>query len=324
MRPESALARVLAADRTHFNQRVAETRHRHAGFDIEGFTAFATGTLADVVEAVAAVAPERTHAVTLRAWDMALELVAQGWAGPTARTPWLDRAWSELAPVLARLIADHPQAVLASVGNAVIALSQWPEVRVAEWIASMHPLGGKVKDLATLRALGELLAWRCGMAQYRHGALQAGDALSPDLALAALGVVDVDWPALRAALLADPWYDPRGRGHDLPGCGRSVGAFIGFGGRFAQPPELRACDDGFLVRSAERHFLLLADRYGAVLLPASGAAFAAAPVADGTKPPPAVVAALDWPVDAFTAVCNAHTLAVCTPYSHHVAVLPRP
>lgn len=319
MTVSTPLAQALAAGRSRFNARVAETRHRHPGFDDTAFAGFLGHALDRVVQAVDAVAPERVYAATIAGYDMALELVAQGLAGPGARQPWVDQVWLELAPRHAQLLAAQPQAVLGALSNAAIQLGQWPQVRVADWLQSMTTLAGAVADLTQLRALGQLLAWRAGMVHYRRGALAAADALPPTLALTALGARPTeDWPALRDALLADPWHGAS----DLPASGVQIGAFSGFGGSFAQPPELRASAEGFVVRSADRHYLLIADRHGAVLLPASAAEFEGAS-ANSVTAPPQHVAALGWPAESLAAMASERTLALSSPFTHAIALFPR-
>jgi len=315
----AALASSLAAGRSRLNARVAETRRRHPGFDTDAFATFVGGTVDGLVQAAEAVAPERVHALAMTACDLALELVAQHLVGPAARQPWLDRLWREVVPRHARLLADQPQAVLGALGNAVIQLGQWPQVRVDAWLGWMAALADEVEDLAQLRALGQLLAWRAGMAHYRRGALAAAESLPAKLALRALEAgADADWPTLRETLLANPWHGA----DDLPATGVQIGTFSGFGGPFAQPPELRVGDDGFLVRSADRHFLLLGDRCGAVLLPASAEEFAAASIRE-VSAPEARVDALGWPEGCISAFANAHTLALASPCTHAIALFPR-
>ena len=99
---------------------------------------------------------------------------------------------------------------------------------------------------------------------------------------------------------------------------------------FAAPPEVRAAGSGFLVQSSGRHFLLLADAYGAVLLGADAGEFAAAsPGAlafkiDGES---LLVGrqriALDLPA-AGLAVCDSSgTLAITSPFTHAIRMVPR-
>ena len=324
----SPFAQVLAAGRRQFNARVDEAKRRAPGFDATGFAAFLQDQVDGVVTAVHAVAPARTTAVALAAYDIALSLCLHGLAGHAARTPLLNQAWSQLFPRLASRIAEQPQDVLGALSNAVVHLGGVDGARGAEWLQHMAALAPQSSTVAQLLDLGKVLAWRAGLAHFRAGALQAVDALPPPLQLAALGAsVDVSWTTLRAAFAADPWASAQPRRVE----GWQVGAFTGFGGRFAQPPELRVAPEGFWVRSGARHFLAMADAFGAVLLPASAEEFTA-----GTPPRPLDVPrlrngrlvladrelALDLPAEGLTLAADAHTVAVASPYSHTLRLLP--
>lgn len=159
---------------------------------------------------------------------------------------------------------------------------------------------------------------------FRLGAIAAADSLPPALALAAFGQSQLDWPSLRAQLLAQPW-------HGNPD-GVEFGAFAGLGGQFATPPLVRATDDGFIVSAGERFYLLVADAHGAVLHGASEDEFAQA----STEVPASVRLdgaslqfgarrlALDLPAGAIALAANAHTMAVTSPYTHAIRLLPLP
>jgi hypothetical protein len=321
-------AQVLAAGRRHFNTRVEEAKRRAPGFDAAGFAAFLQQQVDGVVVAVHAVAPTRMTAVALAAYDIAISLCLHGLAGPATRVPLLNQAWSRLFPLLAARIAEQPQDVLGALSNAIVHLVNVDGARGDEWLDLMVQLAPGAGTVAQLLDLGKVLAWRAGLAHFRSGALQAADNLPPALQLAALGApIDGSWNALRAALAADPWAAPQPRRTE----GWQLGAFTGFGGRFPQPPELRLSPAGFLVRSGTRHFLVIADAFGAVLLPASGEEFAA-----GAVPPPPVAPqrrgttlvfadrelVLDLPTEGLQLAADSHTLAVASPYSHTLRLVP--
>lgn len=324
MAVSASFARVLAAGRPQFNARVADAKRRTPGFAPEAFAAFLERGVDGVVAAVDAVAPARTAAVALAAFDAALVLVAHGVAGPASRSPLVDRLWIEVLPLLAPRIADAPDEVLGALSNAAVHLAGIAGVRGDAWIAHMAAVAPGAVSIAQLLDLGKVLAWRCGAAHFRAGALAAAEALPPALALAAVGApAHAAWPEVHAAFLADPWWCPgtEGRTH------HEVGAFTGFGGTFAQPPELRAAPDGFWLRSGQRHHLVVADAWGAVVLPASADDFeACAPLARPTSP---VVQGsrlvfvrravdLDLPAEGLQVGANDDTVAVASPYSHAV------
>ncbi|OEZ81051.1 hypothetical protein JAB6_40860 [Janthinobacterium sp. HH104] len=317
-----AFASILASGRAQFNARAAEARRRFPSLDMAAFGAFLHDGVDPLVLAVAAAAPERVGGVTLAAYDMALELVGHGLAGPAAKNPFLNTVWCELAPQFAPLLATAPVDVLGMLSNAAIHIASVAGARPAQWQVGMAAVAPQVGSVAQLRAVGQVLAWRAGVAHFRMGALAAADTLPPALALAAFGEPGAQWPQVRAQLLDYPW---RGNAE-----GREFGSFSGLGGDFGTPPQVRATNDGFIVRSAERHYLLVADAYGAVLHSATAHEYEQA----NTGMPPSVrldgttvhigarSIALDLPAGDIALAANAHTLAISSPWTHAIRLLP--
>lgn len=310
-------ATVLSAGRSQFNKKVIEARRRFPTFDAAAFAEFMQTGVDPMVRAVAAIDAARVPQVVMAAYDAAVELCAQSLAGAAARTGGVNQVWAEVAPHYAHLIAQAPAQVLALLTNGVIHLEKHASVRPGQWVAELAAAAPQVQSLSQLQSLGQVLAWRAGLVHFRSGALAAAGRL-PDAWMAHLFGVDLPaWPAAREAMLADPWW---GAAADSS---IEVGAFTGFGGEFARPPQVRACDDGFLVRSGERYFLLMADVYGAILHAASEEEFVAA--AHGRWPAPAPLPIVrDLPASTLTVICNAHTMAVSSPYTHAIRLLPLP
>ncbi|PLY43832.1 hypothetical protein CSZ94_07290 [Janthinobacterium sp. ROICE36] len=319
-----AFSAILASGRAQFNGRAAEARRRFPALDMAAFGAFLHDSLDPLVVAVATAAPERVGSVTLAAYDMALVLVGHGLVGPAAKDAVLNTVWRELAPSFAPLLAKAPVEVLGMLSNAAIHIGTVAGARPAQWLAEMAAVAPDVSAVAELRAVGQVLAWRAGVAHFRQGALAAADTLPPALALAAFGEPGAHWPQVHAQLLANPW---RGNAD-----GREFGAFTGLGGDFGTPPQVRATVDGcgFAVRSGERHYLLVADAYGAVLHGATAQEFAQAP---NDRPSSvrldgaglhigARSIVLDVPAGDIAIAANAHTLAVTSPWKHAIRLLP--
>lgn len=317
-----AFASLLASGRAQFNGRAAEARRRFPALDMAAFGAFLRDGVDPLVVAVAAAAPERVGGATLAAYDMALELVGHGLAGPAAKNPFLNTVWRELAPQFAPLLASAPVDALGMLSNAAIHIACVAGARPAQWQRELATLAPQIATLAQLRAVGQVLAWRAGVAHFRLGALAAADTLPPALALAAFGEPGASWPQVHAQLMANPW---RGNAE-----GREFGSFSGLGGDFATPPLVRATEDGFIVRSAERHYLLVADACGAVLHSATAQEFdhaqTGAPASvrlDGaTLQIGARRIELDVPAGDIAIAANAHTLAVTSPWTHAIRLLP--
>ncbi len=317
-----AFAAILASGRAQFNARAAEARRRFPSLDMAAFGAFLHDGVDPLVVAVSAAAPERAGGATMAAYDMALELVGHGLAGPAAKNPFLNTVWRELAPQFAALLATAPVDVLGMLSNAAIHLAGVAGARPAQWQGELAAVAAQVGSIAQLRAVGQVLAWRAGVAHFRQGALAAANTLPPALALAAFGEPGAQWPQLHAQLLGNPW---RGNAE-----GREFGSFTGLGGDFGTPPQVRATADGFVVRSAERHYLLVADAYGAVLHSATAQEFeqAASVAPPGVRIDGASVHIgarridLDVPAGDIAIAANAHTLAITSPWTHAIRLLP--
>ena len=317
------LAAELKATRGALNARVAAAQAQ-PGFDVAVLAGFLRERLDPLAQAVNAVAPQRTAAVVAAGIDMALALNARRLTGADARGGVAADTWAELSLPYARLIAEQPAAVLGGLTNAALRIAATPGARVERWRTLMAALAVDATG-DTWRALGQVAAWRAGMAHYRDGALAAADALPERVALAAVGTVGGAWPAVRAALAANRWWS----GGD-GAAERRVGGFAGFGGPFVEPPEIAAGPEGLLVRSGERGHLLVADAFGATLHLSTPQAFqdavARAPprpnVRGATVEAADRTVAVDLPAQGLTAVTDGATLAIASPFSHFVRLYP--
>jgi hypothetical protein len=186
--------------------------------------------------------------------------------------------------------------------------------------------------------LGEVAAWKAGLAHLRQSAITIADALRNSLALAAVGAPNlVEWSEVRKRLLADPWYDPGAPATaDSTKNGRmrvmaQVGAFRGFGGIFVEPPRVAAAAEHFLVRSGQDSWLLTADLFGATFHRASPAEFESA-LKESKLPPGLHItdSKLVWDKERFeipslgkftSAAASANTLALTSELTHSVVLL---
>ncbi|MCL2161730.1 MAG: hypothetical protein FWH56_07600 [Betaproteobacteria bacterium] len=332
-----AFARILATERAQFNARAAEAVRRAPGFDAEAFAAFLQSGVDGVVAAVADAVPERAAAVAGAAYDIALTLVAQRLVGSQARGRLVERVWRESFPACARRIAEAPDEVLGALSNAALYMGSAPELRGDEWLRCLSALAGNAETVPQLLALGKALAWRAGAAHFRDGALVAASMLPEPLALAAVGAAPgSSWARVHARLAADPWWLPEWGEDDAPSQrnaqGKKIGDFSGFGGIFRQPPEIRANPDGFWVKSGDRYSLLMVDARGAVLHRASREEYEQPPFSSPAHRSPVVEGnrlmlahgniELDLPAEGLSIACNAHTVAVTSPYSFTIRLFP--
>jgi hypothetical protein len=342
-----AFAELLAAHREGLNLRWRATRAALPRLDQVDVLGFIAGTLGPIAAALPA---DRAGPLVERLLELALPLLARGLLGRGAYTPQIQQGWELLLPRWPHLLEQQPERLVRAVSNALHALGRQPGARPEEWIAVMAPLGAQAGTLDELLELGKVVAWRCGMAQYRVGALSTAAGLPPVLAGAALGAPG-PWDRSRlddllARLRADPWEDPATAADARPSARTlrvfTAGAFRGLGGPFVAPPRV-ALQDGALVASdPEASYRLWADRCGQALLrrraPGREAASGGARLPASWGGSGAETVRLDrdgglawgplrgrFPVlaEASEAVFTGHTLAVAHPLSHSVLLVAR-
>lgn len=320
-------ADALANARSRFNQRTRDAVRRYPAFRTDVFRRFLEDCIDPVVAGVASCSPERLPAVVHVAYDIALELSGRAQIGTTARSPVLADAWTGLFPRFSGLIAAQPGPVLSALSNAVLYLDATVGVRTNQWLDEMAALASQIKSVEELRSVGQVVAWRAGAAHFRPVAIAAATTLPEPLALAALGCpTTVSWPQLRAQIERDPWTVPSGH---YTATERAIGSFAGFGGPFAAPPEVRYGLRGFVVRSGEHYFLLIADAYGAVLLPASAEEFESTSADVGrcdfnVAGEELLIGSqrmmLDVPSADLSVCATGHTIVITSPYTHVIRV----
>lgn len=274
----TALASILRSGRADFNGRFVTARRVHPELDQGAFADFLATAVDELIQAVEKVRPDCLGEVTVAAFDAALELVAHKLAGPGVRISSIEDGWRRILPKIPSLVASSSGRLIPAVCNALHQLDSSPGVRPTQWIGIMEKLGPECEDSDAFLKLGQVVAWRAGLAHLRIGAIAAADALPEALSLAALDAKsEHTWLGVREKLLANPWFDPASEPSSSSGLRvvAQAGSFKGFGGQFIQPPRVASSGDHFLVRSENECWLLMADVFGATFHPATTTEFEA-------------------------------------------------
>ncbi len=344
MKPENPsnltgpLAEALKRGRDGFNARFAVARKARP-IDAEAFLAHLAHVVAPIVDAVAARFSEKVDQVTSELYDLSLELIGSSVIGPGSKSQGVAQAWRALLPRAPHLMAREPGRVAACVTNAVYNLQTSVSPRADEWLTIMQAIVPSCAAVQPFLDAGKVAAWRCGLAQYRAGALAVARQMDAALAAGALGLpTSTEAAALRLALdrmAGNPWLTPT---EALSGAGdpkrlrlvRRAGAFRGFGGPFLRPPVVAFADGQWLASDGETTFGLIADVFGEHFFRLDQPA----PAVTGTMKSVVIdssgavqwgQAAARW--EALTArsslATDEVTLAVTLPTSHHVFLLAR-
>jgi hypothetical protein len=257
-----AFADVLRGGRAEFNRRFAIAQQRYPGVDAAAFGGFVSGPLDTIVGKVARVDSAAVPALVDTLYDLGLTLLGQRWIGPGARATGIVESWELLADSAPALFARQPAALTTAVANALVHWSAHGSG--SDWLATLAALARRARNADELLRAGQVAAWRHGMAHYRESALERARTLDRELLALALGMDVADWQdAMLTRLGSDRWYRPDQPPPKAPRVVMRVGAFVGFGGRFAEPPIGAVVDGEILLHSAGTRYSLHADAYGA-------------------------------------------------------------
>lgn len=327
-------AAALEAGRERLNARFAQARRDAPSLDGGVFLAHLRDAVGPVLKAVEPVHLPRTLEVL---YGVLLALLARGHVGPRARTPDLEAAWARLLVALGPVLGRNPDALAGPLTNALVNIRSTAGARAGQWSGLVAALAPDAPDPDTLLKLGQLAAWRAGMAMYRPAALELAAALPAELVARVLQ--PAEWgvarlPETLKKLSADPWFDPFAEA--TPGAGAQVaaevGGFRGLGGPFARPPLVAVKGDALTATDGQGTWVVSADAFGAVLTrhragaahPGDAAKPALSLAADGTVSTRRGKSKLPLLAGAASSAAAGPTLAVTLPHSHRVFLVTGP
>lgn len=254
------LGLALQVNRKTFNAAFDRARRESPGLDAAVFSDFLRQRVDPLVMLVAETRPDCVSTVVSVLYDAALQLVAQNRAGARAVSPGINVIWDEMLAEVPHWLSEHPGQLIASLCNAVVHLSNADGGKATEWIRTMQSLAPLADSLDEWLLAGQVVAWLCGLAHYRVGALKTAAELRPALAQQIFKVSAVDrLSTLLKQLNESPWCTLDGG----LATSRLVGSFVGFGGQFQEPPLVSSIGNEIYVRSGKDDWLLTADAFGA-------------------------------------------------------------
>jgi hypothetical protein len=270
------LAQELQARRADCNARFRLAAQRYPQLDGAELLRFMTDCVDPLIRAVHERVPAKVGEVLEVAYDCALQLTGQRLTLEAGRYRVIAAIWRELLPAAASVVAEASSKVIPSLTNAAHQLASRDASSALRWKMRLLRIVPVCELAEECLLAGQVIAWQCGLAHYRDGALAALHALPARLASLVLQVDPQQLPATLQRLHADPWFDPAHASSSAMRVVRYVGAFRGFGGAFLQPPLVRSAAGGWLVQSGTDYWVLIADAFGATLHRASDAEWRAA------------------------------------------------
>ncbi len=268
-----AFAEVLKRNRERFNTKFAYARRRYPALEAEDFFAHLRLVVEPIINTIAQQQADKTDDVADALYDISLELIGKGLMGERMRYPAMLMGWNQLFNALPNLLISDAAWFAGAVSNAIYNLSVTPNTRITYWVDAMTEMGKHCASVQTFLDLGKIIAWRCGMAHYRMGALEVCSHLEPSLARAALLIPQEETTPIETVverLQQDPWLAPLAASKSA-GWSKTLrvvakaGAFRGFGGDFISPPEVAMSEGEFIVFDDEHCWMLTVDLFGATL-----------------------------------------------------------
>lgn len=271
----SRLQQALLRRREHYNQRFRMLRALRPGLDGAALGDNLRQWALPLSEALLSADADEAgvDALVESLYELCLALLQGGHSA--AEGGPLEALWACLLRHPDALRAD-PAGLLGRLCNAWLYLHSQPGVRLQDWLDALDGLlqaaAGGPGTGQHLLAATQLLAWRCGMARFRQGALAQAEQLPANWLALALGLPGrpsaAAVRAVLARLQADPWAEAS---LDEPAQLRlaevgSIGGFRGLGGAFVEIPEVVLLDGRLLLQDRSGPLqALYADRYGAQL-----------------------------------------------------------
>lgn len=262
-------ADLLQRQRAAFNQIFYQLRYQAQGLGPEQALAFYRQHLQAWILALAPVLlkPASSQAeaqaeraqldrVALQLAALGLDLSAQGLLSGRGVLAPVAQGLERLVTAYPGFVLANPPLMLACWVNALVQLCRHPGARPQQWLDDLLLWGGQSQDLQEFLKLGQVLAWRAGLAHYRQGALSVLSQLSPGLqASLLLGQSLEHWRA-------SPWC--KGQTPQPPSlhlCELTAG-FAGWGGQLLGLPELSWQADHLMVSDSAQGWHVFRDAWG--------------------------------------------------------------
>ncbi len=278
------LAQVLQAERSELNRLFELYRRQYPGLDGPGFLS-SFGFLADEAFLSAkrycelfhpnhTFLPAQASDLVKTLFDSFLDLFARGLLGKTEQNTELELALAQLLAAFPHLLLEKTDPFIRCLSNAWLNVSFYSLTGAAAWKDKILRLSPLQPGYEEFRLCGTIAAWLSGLTRFREPALKALLSLPDPLFLNLFGLPATNTPPRREEfiekLTTDPWADPLASWQGLSPKKifySFIGGYEDFNGEFAVPPLALESSDRVVIRSGDKYFDILADRFGAVLVP---------------------------------------------------------
>jgi hypothetical protein len=264
--PES-LKNELLENRVQLNALFRAAKALSAGIDTESFNRLFFSYLGLMLQPGNSTA----HGAASELFRTLLDIVSSGFpaGGGSGSTGAL---LYDLAGKFSYLLTDHPGMFLKSTSAALSVFKN--NDSAARWTSLVSMSVEFRPSFEDYKNTGLVCAWLAGMTRFREKGLELARTLDPSLTAALFGLKSplskTSADSLIDEMKSDPWIKPisvHENGLFIEPRFTWCGGFDGYGGSFAELPQVGTDGNDIFIISGDRCFLLCADIFGADIIP---------------------------------------------------------
>ncbi len=255
------IIKILKENRKKLNAITALESFRNPDLKIEEFMNYFI-EIAEPLSECRKADEEKLENSVLALFEKILSLYSRGFFGNTIKFPYLEVSFKKILTGFDNVFLDKPVLFISTIVNAVVKLSGQLGEKINSWVGCL--LLFKEYDLAAIKQIGFVLAWKSGIARYRKHALELCKNLKSEI-LCKIFNTDISAQIIQR-MEKDPWYNPEEIEKKEKPELRLLGGFEGFNGKFVKPPNVFLCEGGIVVADGINCHLVYADIYGQELM----------------------------------------------------------
>ncbi len=243
-----------------YNQWNNESTMKYGNLPAEIISSWMVEVVEPVVKSAVGLnsAPEKVHELVKPLYLESLKLIGSGLAisyKNEYKSVWLLMAKNP------NLLLKFPVKTISLLNDVILKLRTYVPEKIVEWCGLMEATSAEIKTIEDFKIVGRMYAWKCGLAHLRTRLKDDFDLLSDNLQEKIINTLSIDKNT--SQFFEKPWVNSGTKYQGVEG------GFEGTTGFFEHPPKLALIDDLILVTDTESCYVLFADQFGKILLPAN-------------------------------------------------------
>ncbi|MBS7256314.1 hypothetical protein [Flavobacterium branchiicola] len=242
-----------------YNQWYNESEMKYGSLPSLVIAAWMTEVVEPIVKATVAQnsAPEKIHEVVKALYQESLKLIGSGQAiryKKEYKTAWL------LMAQMPNLAVKFPVKTISLLNDVLSNFHLYAPEKIIDWCELVQTSSDAIKTIEDFKTIGRIYAWKCGLAHLRIRLKTDYNELSENLKETIVNTID--FPVNTTRIFEQPWTNNHTKFEGVQG------GFKGNTGFFEHPPKLAEIDGNIFVTDSKSNYVLFADQFGKVLLPA--------------------------------------------------------